>query len=182
MIVLGHSIEAWKTVVGCEGIYEVSGLGRVRSKRVRDHKRTGGWRLLKLSPDSRGRPRVSLYLCGKRTQRLVSHLVASAFLLPKSSADQVLRHLNDDPTDNRPENLAWGTYSDNRQDAIRNDRLNQPRGIAHYRAKLTEDNVQEISRLYATKKFSQRELALQFDVSQTTISHIIRRKKWKHVT
>jgi DNA invertase Pin-like site-specific DNA recombinase len=71
--------------------------------------------------------------------------------------------------------------SDNAQDAIRNGVFHPPRGSAHGRAKLSEDIVREIRRLYATGEFTQQELALRFGVSKHTISLIVRRKIWKHV-
>lgn len=170
--------EIWKPVVGFEGTYEVSILG-VRSKRGRNGTPIAYWRTLKPGFDTHGYRQVTLYLRGKRKNFLVAHLVADAFLPPKKPTDQVLRHLNDDPTDNRIENLAWGTYSDNMADAIRNDKI--PRGVAHYCAKLTEENVREIRRLYATGNFTQQDLALKFGVAQGVISDIVKRKKWKHV-
>jgi len=172
--------EVWKDVVGYEGTYEVSDGREVR--RIATGKSTYPGRILKQFLDSYSRPCVSLYLHGKRTTHRVSHLVADAFLSPKSSADQVLRHLNDDPTDNRLENLAWGTHSDNLRDAYRNGRINSAvRGIAHGSAKLTEDDVREIRRLYATGNFTQKELALRFSVDQSTISLIVRRCIWNHI-
>lgn len=171
------AIEVWKPVVGYEGTYEVSILG---VRRIAPGCGTWPSRMLKQWLDNHGRPCVSLYLHGKRTIHRVAHLVADAFLSPKGPTDQVLRHLNDDPTDNRVENLAWGTYSDNRQDAIRNDRLRPQKGVARYNAKLTEDDVREIRRLYATGKFTQQELALQLGVVRSVISNIVKRKAWKH--
>jgi len=169
--------EVWKDVVGHEGTYEVSILG---IRRVAGGRGARAGRILKPAIDEDGRPWVWLYLHGKRTKRYVSHLVANAFLPPKGPTDQMLRHLNDDPTDNRVENLAWGTYRDNTQDSILNG--TKPTGSTHTNAKLTEDNVREIRRLYATGALSYRKLARQFGVSTMTISNIVRRKKWKHVT
>lgn len=166
--------EIWKDIVGYEGTYEISVQLGVR--------RISTGQILKQSLDDHGCPRVTLWLRGKQTTHRVAHLVADAFLPAKGPTDQVLRHLNDDPTDNRIENLAWGTYSDNRQDAIRNDRLNQPIGVAHWNARLTEDNVREIRRLYATGEFSYRELGLRFGVSKQMVSSIVHRRNWKHVT
>jgi hypothetical protein len=91
----------------------------------------------------------------------------------------VVRHLNDDKLDNRVENLARGTREDNVTDAIRNGRYEG--GLSRWSAKLTEDNVRKIRLLYATGNFTQRELALQFGVSQIVIWAIIRLKTWKHI-
>lgn len=175
--------EKWKPIAEFEETYEVSDRHRVRSQYVpRGRGKLGVvWRILKQTLDDYGRPVVTLYLRGKRRHFRVSHLVADAFLPPKSSDDQVLRHLNDDPTDNRLENLAWGTYSDNMADSIRNGKFRTSKGNANGMAKLTEDNVREIRRLYATGNFTQRELALRFGVSHATIGRIVRREIWKHV-
>lgn len=45
-------------------------------------------------------------------------LVARAFLGPTDLP--LVRHLNDDPSDNRLANLAYGTSSDNALDSVRN--------------------------------------------------------------
>ena len=164
--------EEWRPIAEFEGTYEVSVLGVRRIS-------TG--RILKPTIGEDGRPHVNLSLHGKITTHRMAHLVADAFLPPKSPTDKVLRHLNDDPTDNRTENLAWGTRSDNMLDAIRNGKWCAKKGVAHGSAKLTEDQVREIRRLYATGKFTQQELALQFGVAQSVISGIVLRQTWKHV-
>jgi hypothetical protein len=166
--------EEWRTITDYEVAYEISDIGRIYNIRF--------GRILKLSLDSAGRPRVALCFHGKATHFLVAHLVAAAFLPPKGPTDQVLRHLNDDPTDNRTCNLAWGTYSDNTQDIIRNGGFPDRQGIANSYAKLTEDDVREIRLLYATGKCLQPELARRFAVSKMTISDVVRRKTWKHLT
>jgi hypothetical protein len=167
-----NDAEVWKTVVGYEVAYEVSVLGVRRIS-------TG--RILKQSLDSHGCPHVSLCLRGVRTTRLIAHLVADAFLPPKSSTDQVLRHLNDDPADNRIENLAWGTYRENTADSIRNGTFATRKGSANPNAKLNDDKVREIRRLHATGNFSQRTLARHFGVSRIMIGLIVRRQSWKYV-
>jgi len=164
-----NEVDTWKSIVGYEGTYEVSFLGvrRISTGRI-------------LKPRiSQGRLSVSLCLCGKQTTHMVSHLVADAFLAPKKPTDQVLRHLNDNPADNRIENLAWGTRSDNAQDSIRNEKM--AKGIANGRAKLTEDDVREIRCLCAAGNFTLKELALRFGVSFATIHKIVQRKIWRHV-
>jgi len=168
--------EAWKSVVGYEGWYAVSNIGRVC--------RVATGRVLKQQVCSHGYLIVTLCVHGKKTNSLVSHLVADAFLPPSGPTDTVVRHLNDIKIDNRVENLAWGTYSDNLRDAYRNGKNKPPPihiGEANSSATLAEDQVREIRRLYATGKFSQRELALRFGVAQSVISDIILRKIWKHV-
>lgn len=54
-------------------------------------------------------------------------------------------------------------------------------GTKNGRAKLNDDAVREIRRLYATGEYSQMKLAGMFGVNQTGISEIVRGKKWAHV-
>lgn len=86
--------------------YIVSDCGDVISPRGR-----------KLSPyigDRGGHLRVDLP--GRRV--FVHQLVAEAFIGPRPDGQEV-RHLNGDPADNRVQNLAYGTRSQNVADAIR---------------------------------------------------------------
>ncbi len=52
----------------------------------------------------------------------VHRLVAELFLQNKNGC-KVVRHLNDDPNDNRAENLAWGTQKDNADDCRNHGRM-----------------------------------------------------------
>jgi HNH endonuclease len=58
---------------------------------------------------------------GKIKAHLAHVWVLEAFVgaRPKGA---IARHLNDDPTDNRLENLMWGTRTENAQDAVINGR------------------------------------------------------------
>jgi len=174
--------EEWRDVVEHDGIYSISNIGNARSKRIPNSgKRFGPWRLLKPAINSRGYLCVALHLNGKQTSHKIHHLVADAFLPAQGPTDTVVRHLNDNKLDNCVENLARGTYSDNRLDSVRNGKHRAPKGSAHYRAKLNDDKVEEVRRLYATGNFTQRELGLRFGVHRQTISKIVRRKSWKHI-
>lgn len=59
---------------------------------------------------------VNLY--GRSYTARVHSLVCAAFHGPCPNG-MVCRHLNGLRRDNRPENLAWGTHSENSQDTIR---------------------------------------------------------------
>lgn len=52
-----------------------------------------------------------------RHKLLVHRLVAEAFI-PNPNNYPIVRHLNDEPHENIPDNLAWGTYADNTRDAV----------------------------------------------------------------
>lgn len=113
--------ENWKPVPGLEEAYEVSDRGRVRSiPRTVKYGRT--YRGKERVPyDDGGSLQVNLCWNGKRSQRKVHHLVLEAFVGPRPDGLEC-RHLNDDHTDNRLENLRWGTSSENKHDLVRNGR------------------------------------------------------------
>lgn len=103
------SDEEWRPVVGWEGLYEVSSLGRVKSNR----------KILNPTRFPTGHLTVTLYGNGGATPSLVHRLVAQAFIPNPDNLPFVL-HWDDVPGDNRVDNLRWGTNSDNTNDSVRN--------------------------------------------------------------
>lgn len=75
---------------------------------------------------------------GSRKKYPVHQLVALAFMGARPEGQEV-RHLNDIKTDNRVENLAYGTRHENRQDAIRNGRIKK--GTEHHSSVIDVDRV-----------------------------------------
>lgn len=179
---LSLEAEEWRPVVGYEGWYEVSSLGRVR--RVAPGHGTHVGRILKSSDDSHGYPHVILSSKGYRSCK-VHRLVAEAFLGP--AAKQEVNHKNGIKSDNRLSNLEWVTHCRNMEHASAIALWTPPglRGEQHGMAKLTEAQVREIRALGAAgckkKDVTGRELARRFGVSVSTISVILTGKKWQHV-
>lgn len=111
---------------------------------------------------------------GYKTFR-VHRLVLTAFVGPCPEGMEC-RHLNGNKTDNRLENLCWGTQEENRQDT--RDHGTYKKGENHHRAKLTNEQVKEIRRRYDAGGVSQKELADEFGAGQGTVHNIVRRKGW----
>ena len=117
--------ETWRPVVGHEGFYEVSDLGRVRSATRR---LTSGCctmlrrhRLLKTYPGGRcNNYRRVMFWQPRRVHAYVHAVVLATFTGPRPSADHVACHRDDVGTNNRADNLYWGTPADNRADFARN--------------------------------------------------------------
>lgn len=105
---LASALETWRPVVGWEGRYEVSDRGRVRStlRGVITPQINGGYL------------NVGLFRGTRRTWARVHRLMAQAFLEPRPGED-IVRHLDGNPLNNRLDNLAWGTTSDNLRDQVR---------------------------------------------------------------
>jgi len=115
------SIE-WRPVHGWEGLYEVSSTGQVRSLDRTTTTRAGvpktyRGRVLTPGRNSCGRLTVLLNRPGETKSKSVHRLVAEAFC---PGDGPVVRHLDDDPSNNNAWNLAWGSYSDNQRDRVRN--------------------------------------------------------------
>lgn len=127
--------ESWKPVVGFEGLYEVSNLGRVRSL---DRVVPSRWgktraikgRVLRLRVVD-GYSRVCLYarsVNGIRTfdPSLVHRLVAMAFLPSPAEGKTQVNHVNFDRSDNRPSHLEWVSPSENVQHSVKAGRWDDP--------------------------------------------------------
>lgn len=104
--------EQWLSVVGYEGLYEVSSLGRVKSLR-------SGKIMTNKSRGSHGYLSVVLSRDGYAKMFLVHRLVALAFL-GAPAPDQEVLHWDDVSDNNTVTNLRWGTRSDNALDKVRN--------------------------------------------------------------
>lgn len=128
------TVESWRPVVGYEGAYEVSDLGRVRSldRVIVDHigrSRFYPGRILKVRVGNPPYPMVSLSRSGKTSGRQRVHvLIMRAFVGPAPSGMEI-RHLDGDSLNCRLSNLAYGTSSENNYDLVRHGR--------HHLAKLT---------------------------------------------
>ena len=113
-------IETWRPVLGFEGLYEVSDLGRVRS--LPGGHRKGIVLAAKMPSDPRQYAGVWLHQGGKRFRRHIHVLVAEAFLPPRPSPKHQVRHFNGDRTQNYADNFLWGTSRDNAADRARHGR------------------------------------------------------------
>lgn len=110
--------EIWKDVVGYEGLYKVSNLGRVKSIDRRD--RIGvfhGGRVLSTFAIPSGYLYVSLHKNGNKINKSVHGLVANAFLDQPCEQLEV-NHINGVKTDNGVENLEWCTHLTNMNHAV----------------------------------------------------------------
>lgn len=84
--------------------------------------------------------------------------------------------------DNRPcvnpDHLYAGSHCDNMRDKGQRGGSD---GMRNGRAKITDDQVREIRRLYDAKELTQVELAARFGIGQSAISEIVRRTHWTHI-
>lgn len=120
------ALTAWRPCADFPG-YEISADGRVRSTdrilrfgRNYSQQRLYRGQELRQSPNPNGYLTVSLrHRDGKRRTAAIHVLLCTAFHGPRRLLHEA-RHLNDVKTDNRVDNIAWGTKSQNALDAVRN--------------------------------------------------------------
>lgn len=93
--------ENWRDVEGYEGLYQVSNLGNV----CRDGK-------IRRQGSRRGYCTVNLCKHGVVKVYFVHRLVAKAFI-PNPNEYPILNHKDENPLNNRADNLEWCTYSYN---------------------------------------------------------------------
>lgn len=176
-------IEEWRAVIGYEGLYEVSSIGRVRSLDRLHSTPSGKGRLYPgklLSPGIEKRSgyrAMGLYKNNRGRMVRVHCLVLDAFVGPRQD-NQVARHLNGNPADNRLENLAWGTRLENARDAQVHGTW--VHGESHGMAKLTELQAQAIFHLSGL--MPRPAIAEAFGVSTATVQSIHEQTTWRVAT
>lgn len=168
--------EIWKDVVGWEGFYQVSNLGRVKSLTRRVVRSDGRvcWcqgQILKLNTShNQGYLMVSLVRNSKYTHRLVHHLVLEAFVGPRIGKQEGC-HEDGIKRNNRADNLRWDSRQGNCKDRVKH-------GVNGH--KLAPDQIKKIRRL-RQRGLSQQAIADRFGVSQVMIGNIVRGDSWFNV-
>lgn len=102
--------EIWKDVIGHEGKYMVSSIGRIKSLKLRTIHRE---RIMVNGIGTRGYPEIKLWgYNGKRKGFSIHRLVAIAFI-PNELNLACVNHIDGNKMNNRVENLEWCTYQEN---------------------------------------------------------------------
>lgn len=141
--------EEWRPIEGYEG-YEVSNYGRVRSVDRTIQRKDGRTQRCKgrmLKPREHEKGYLTVNPCNEdgNKNRYVHRLVLEAFVGKCPDGMETL-HIDGDPTNNRVDNLRWGSSSDNPLDIIRHGHHNEtsktccPRGHALVPGNLAKSN------------------------------------------
>lgn len=180
-------IEEWRPVVGWEGLYEVSNIGRVRRlSRVTTRKdgtlQTWPDRIMSLPLNSWGYPSVGLTRDGRKSTALVHRLVAFAFIGPGGPE---VNHKDGDKTNARVSNLEWVTSKQNKEHAwgigLRNrSHLPIHYGVKANGAKLTPETVLA-ARAEHQRGASIHGLSRKYGVDRKTMRSAIRGRNWGYL-
>lgn len=113
-------METWKSIVGYEGLYEISNEGNVRSLFQRSNRWKPG--ILKPQKDKDGYLQVKLCKDGKGKVMKVHRLVAQAFI-PNPLNLETVNHKDENKQNNAVSNLEWLSMKDNLNYGTHNQRV-----------------------------------------------------------
>lgn len=182
--------EIWKDVVGYEGLYQVSNLGRVKSlERVAYINRGRGGKgprqtrpikekILFVRYGTNGRLGVQLSK-NNETKLFYIHRLALSTFAGVQEGRPFCCHIDGDKNNNKIINLKWGTRLENEKDKIKHGTLS--RGERCGTHKLMNEDVYRILYLYETEGYSQRSLAKMYNLEPSTIHSVVHKKSWRHL-
>lgn len=116
-----------------------------------------------------------------RRQVGVHRLIALAFIPNPDNLPEV-DHIDNNRLNNHVSNLQWISHSDNVKKIPFEVGSQARRGENNGRAKVTEKEVISIRKLFDENKFNISQLSRIFNIPWTTISHIVKRETWKHIS
>jgi hypothetical protein len=162
--------EIWKNIIGYEGIYQISNLGR--AKRLSGYGRQYNRFLSPCEYKKSHHLYVTLMANGVKIRKNIHTLVLESFMGQRPSNKHVCRHIDGNPYNNKLSNLLWGTRSENSQDSVRH-------GV-HPFTKLSKLDIPKI-RFLLSQNINCVKIANKFNVNRKTISDIKNKRTWTHV-
>lgn len=169
--------EKWKSIIGYEGLYEVSTFGNIKSL---VKKGNNIQKIRKQGLDiSTGYATVQLNKNGTPLTKRVHRLVAEAFL-DKPSPKHIVNHKDGNKKNNRLDNLEWVTYSENTFHSFRTGLQKKIFGNENYITKIKNEDVVKIRELIKLG-FTNKDIASKFNVNPSQISRIKTGERRSHI-
>ena len=180
--------EIFKPVIGFEGIYEISNLGRVKvlprewiSGTKGNCLRKRGEFFLAQKTTKFGYFSVKLCKDNKRTYPVIHRLIALAFI-PNPDNKPMINHIDGNKKNNRISNLEWCTGDENMKHAARTGLI--PKGKDHHDVILQECQVYRLRWIKKNIKVEHgywTKVAKSLNVSLSAIMDVIHDRSWPHI-
>jgi hypothetical protein len=167
--------EVWKPIPGFDGAFDASTHGRIRTNGRCAGTRCYPEKIMRPIPLASGYLKVNLSLEGRVRQRRIHQLILETFVGPCPEGMEV-RHLDGDRTNNRLDNVRWGTQQQNTEDKYRHGSVLF--GEANPRAKLTWDVVRGIRRDIA-EGVSREVVKRKYGIAKGPLSRIVLNRIWR---
>ena len=169
------SNEIWRDVVGYEGLYQISNLGRVKSLLF------GRERILKTRYNVEGYAVIKLTRKDKGKIYPIHKLLAQAFI-PNPENKPIVNHKDGNKMNNNLDNLEWVTHSENVKHSYKMGLIKPKRGSENVQSKLSEEEVFYIRKnyKYRDEEFNAHKLAQKFGVATSTIYRVVNNECYKN--
>lgn len=148
--------------------YHVTKDGKVYSR-----KQYKNYKLIKCKIKSTGYKYVTLRKESRSYSIGIHRLVAMVYI-PNPNNYPVVMHLDDNKTNNKVENLQWGTILMNNRDAHNKGLISYPRlkGDLNPSSKISNRDRIKLCKEYDTGLYSQRFLAKKYGISQSRVRQL----------
>lgn len=149
--------EIWRAVVGYEGLYEVSNLGRVRSlERVVARSYHSSIlcksKIMKQRLDAHGYYKISLSDEKHNHKSFFVHRIVASAFIPNPNNYPIINHKDQNPKNNYVCNLEWCTQKYNCNWADRNERL-----AAHFEKPIKQIKNEVVVKIWKSGSQIERE-------------------------
>lgn len=168
----------WKPVLGYEGKYEASDSGEI--KRIGAGRGVKPNRILKQSNHKQGYKAVGLHRDNLDQHLLVHRVVYEAFNGPIPPGFEI-NHKDGSKINNHISNLECVTRTVNIRHAMNSGLINND-GENNPMAKLTNEIVREVKRLYKPKEVGYKKVGQILGIKWESVRDIIKERKWKSIT
>lgn len=153
-----EDLEIWRDLEDYEEFYEVSSLGRVKSK-PREAKGPNGTvrplkpKIIKQGKNNRGYHKIELYKDGIKKTVLVHRLVALTFI-PNPENKEQINHIDGNKSHNYIENLEWNTQSENMKHSF-DTKLREPSPVTEEQKRKMAEGRKRSNKIGSPKKVAQ---------------------------
>ncbi len=173
--------EIWKNIPGCQGFYQASNLGRIRSiDRIACNGRKVIGRVLKPYTDKYGYYQNIVSIDGNSKVSPAHRFVALAFFPIDNPEKWVVNHKDGNKQNNKIDNLEWTTVIENCRHAHRTGLVNHT-AENNPATKLKNSDIINIRNSWKPRVVTFKHLSQKYSVSISTIRNIVRNKSWKTI-
>lgn len=163
--------EIWKPVVGYEELYEVSSIGRVKSLGRRHYKS----KILKPGSTKKGYKSVNLSDNNCINKRWTVHRIVLLAFTPNPENKPWINHIDNNPSNNRIENLEWCTPRENTQHALKYGNITPYKKKIKGTTRRTTEKDKEDIRKYLAQNMTVKEICKITGIKWRTLYDVIKK-------